>query len=190
MTQEAALTENTRRLTHDPGFAQDVSAQAETNLHLCWYCKTCSNGCPFYSHMDLGPHRVLRLAQMGFEKEVLSSSTIWICVGCHTCAQLCPNNIDIASIMDVLRRMALERGISVPQQDVLDFHREVLDSIKRHGRTHKLEIMLRYKIKTREWFQDMDIGLTMLAKRKLDLLPSKIKDPKEIGRLFDKSWRR
>ncbi len=40
--------------------------------------------------------------------------------------------------------------------------------------------MLRYKIQKRDWFKDLDVGLKMLAKRKLDLMPSKVKDIKKI----------
>jgi len=44
----------------------------------------------------------------------------------------------------------------------------VLGSIERYGRTHKLEIMLRYKLKTRDLISDWTVGMKMLAKRKLD----------------------
>jgi len=44
--------------------------------------------------------------------------------------------------------------------------------------------MMRYKVRMRQWFQDMDLGLKMLARRKLDLTPSKIDRPEEVSRLF------
>ncbi len=47
-------------------------------------------------------------------------------------------------------------------------------SAYRCGRTHKLEIMLRYKLQTRKWLSDMNTGLRMMSKRKLDLRPSKV----------------
>jgi hypothetical protein len=92
--------------------------------------------------------------------------------------------IDIVRVMDVLRRMAVEEG-TVADPAILGFHREVLGSIRRHGRTHKLEIMLRYKARTGSWFQDMGLGLRMLARRKLDLTPSTIRDRAGIGDLFE-----
>jgi heterodisulfide reductase subunit C len=86
--------------------------------------------------------------------------------------------------MDALRHMALAEGMKIAQPEIVKFHEEVLGSIKRYGRTHKLEIMMRYKVRMRQWFQDMDLGLKMLARRKLDLTPSKIDRPEEVSRLF------
>ena len=88
------------------------------------------------------------------------------------------------AIMDTLRQMSLEEQAEIAEPDILHFHKEVLDSIHRYGRTHKLEIMLRYKIKQRDFFSDMDVGLKMLAKRKLDLAQSKIKDIEKIRQFF------
>lgn len=86
---------------------------------------------------------------------------------------------------DALREIAIEEGIAVSEPDILKFHREVLNSVKRYGRTHKLEIMLRYKAYQRDWFGDFGVGLRMLAKRKLDLLPAKSPDIQVIRRLFE-----
>ncbi len=52
--------------------------------------------------------------------------------------------------------------------------------------SHKLEIMLRYKLQQRDWFGDMDVGLKMLAKRKLDLMPLKILNIENVKKLFRK----
>jgi hypothetical protein len=49
--------------------------------------------------------------------------------------------------------------------------------------------MWRYKVQTRRWFKDMDLGLKMLAKRKLDLWPSRIQAQEELANLFKCYWR-
>ena len=174
----------------DPGFAEHVTRSSHTSPLSCYACRTCSAGCPFYRAMDLGPHGVMRRIQAGLRLEALTSNTIWLCVGCHTCSYVCPMGIDVAAVMDSLRVMALEEDIVPAEPAVLEFHREVLESIRRHGRTHKLEIMLRYKASQKSWFQDVDLGLRMLAKRKLDLRPSNIKDPGDLAKLFDRAWRK
>jgi hypothetical protein len=92
-------------------------------------------------------------------------------------------------MMSALCHLALEERVPSPAQDILDFHLEVVRSIERHGRTHKLGIMLRLKLLTGAWFKDVDIGMKMLAKRKLDLRPSRIRALKEINRLFLPYWR-
>lgn len=174
-----------RRSRH---LAREVAAASGVEVNRCFLCQTCSNGCPFYQAMDLGPHRLMRLLHFGQRREILESSTIWLCVGCHTCSAACPMSLDIAAVMDALRHLALKEGAEPAEPAILAFHRQVLRSIQRHGRTHKLEIMLRFKAGQGKWLEDMDLGLKMLAKRKLDLRPSKIKSPHDLDRLFSKSW--
>ena len=163
---------------------RSLLTRSGVNVNLCLHCQSCAGGCPFTDAMDLLPNRVLRLIQLGMEKEALMCSTIWACVGCYTCSIQCPMAIDIPAVMDTLRHLALEKGIAVAEPDVLAFHREVLNSINRYGRAHKLEIMLRFKIKTRNYFQDLQTGLRMLAKRKLDLAPSRVNRSSEIKTMF------
>jgi len=170
--------------TCDRSFRYEVNERSGENVGLCWHCRTCAGGCPYVKAMDYHPHAVFRLVQLGLRKEALESSTIWICVSCNTCSIQCPAAIDIPAIMDALRHMALAEGMKIAQPEIVKFHEEVLGSIKRYGRTHKLEIMMRYKVRMRQWFQDMDLGLKMLARRKLDLTPSKIDRPEEVSRLF------
>ena len=165
-------------------FREELQKATRTEFRHCLQCLSCSGGCPFVEAMDLGPSKVMRLLQLGLEDKALENSTIWICVGCHTCDGNCPMGIDIPAVMDFLRQKALQRNIPVPEPDILDFHREVLGSIERYGRTHKLEIMLRYKVRTGTWFEDMDAGLRMLAKRKLDLLPATVQDRKTLQQIL------
>ena len=168
----------------DRSFRHEVNERSGENVGLCWHCRTCAGGCPYVKAMDYHPHAVFRMVQLGLRKEALESSTIWICVSCNTCSIQCPVAIDIPAIMDALRHMAVEEGVKIAQPEIVKIHEEVLGSIERYGRTHKLEIMMRYKVRMRQWFQDMDLGLKMLARRKLDLTPSKIDRPEEVRRLF------
>jgi len=169
----------------DSGFATDVIRRSGVDINKCWHCQTCAGGCPFVRAMDYPPNRVIRIVQLGLRKEALESSGIWICVGCNTCSIQCPNCIDIPAINDTLRQIAMQEGVGIAEPNILNFHEAVLQSIQRHGRTHKLEVMMRYKLKKHDWFSDMTVGLKMFAKRKLELLPSKSKNIAEIRKLFD-----
>ena len=173
----------------DRSLAMEVMERSGTNLFRCYHCGSCANGCPFIQAMDYTPHMVLRLLQYGMREEALSCKAIWICVGCHTCSSQCPMAIDMAAIMEVLRHMAVAEGVAIANPEILDFHEEVLRSLERYGRAHKLGIMWRYKVQTRRWFSDMDLGLKMLAKRKLDLRPSRVRALAEISQLFKCYWR-
>jgi heterodisulfide reductase subunit C len=166
----------------------EVTRRSGVDFNSCLHCRCCASGCPFVDAMDYHPHGVIRLLQFKQTEQALSCATIWLCVGCHTCSMACPMAIDIAAIMDALRQIALERQVPVAEPGILGFHREVLNTVARYGRTHKLEIMLRYKVRTRDWFSDMDVGLKMLAKRKLDLMPSRVKNIAQIKHLFNGLW--
>jgi heterodisulfide reductase subunit C len=155
------------------------------DYNRCLHCRCCGSGCPFLETMDYHPNQVIRLIQLGLVEETLTSRTIWTCVACNTCSMQCPMAIDIPAVMDGLRHLALERQVIPAEPDVVEFHRAVLESISRYGRTHKLEIMMRYKLKTRTFLKDWQVGLKMMAKRKLDLTPSRVKSIKDIKTLIN-----
>ena len=166
--------------------AEALQKQTGIRFNTCLHCRTCSNACPFVEGMDYPPNVLLRLVQMGLERQALESSTIWVCVGCNTCCSFCPMAIDIPAVMDGLREKALATGVNIAEPDILSFHNEVLKTVEKYGRTHKLEIMMRYKLKKRDFLSDMGVGLKMLKKRKLDLTPSKIKDKAALEKIFGK----
>ncbi|WP_457552074.1 4Fe-4S dicluster domain-containing protein [Desulfobacula sp.] len=166
--------------------ADEIKASSGINFSTCLHCKTCANGCPFLEGMDYAPNAVIRLIQFGMEEEALKCSTIWVCVGCNTCSSCCPMAIDIPAVMDGLRHKAIEKGVKIAEPDIMNFHTEVIKTVKKYGRTHKLEIMMRYKLNKMDLFSDMGVGLKMLKKRKLDLTPSRVRDKKAIEKIFNK----
>lgn len=165
-------------------FCRDVVHRSGTDLRLCFHCQSCAGGCPVSQAMTYRPNGVIRLVQLGFRLEALECPDIWLCMGCNTCSTACHMAIDIASVMSALREIAIEEGVRIAEPGILNFHQEVLNSIHRYGRTHKLEIMMRYKLRQLDLFSDIDLGLKMLAKRKLDLQPSKILNTAQIQKLF------
>jgi heterodisulfide reductase subunit C len=54
------------------------------------------------------------MAQLGLKERVLNSPTLWLCAACFTCTDRCPQGVEVASVIRVLRNLAAERGI-VPQ---------------------------------------------------------------------------
>lgn len=170
-----------------PGFAEEVVNHATTAVNECFNCSQCSGGCQFSQHMDYMPHQIIRLIQLGMKEEALKASGPWMCIGCNRCTVNCPNAIDIPSVMDAIRQMSLREGKNVTGQGALTLHNAMVNSIQRYGRTHKLEVMMRYKLEKLDLFSDMGVGLKMLMKRKLHLTPSKIKKVKEVRKFFKKA---
>jgi heterodisulfide reductase subunit C len=134
--------------------------------------------------MDYKPNQIMQMISLGMEERILASKTIWVCASCYTCSTRCPNDIDIARVMDWLRQSALKAGVAPAEKEVPIFHAAFLDSIRAHGRVHELSLMVRYKIKSGKWWDDFKLGWKMFTKGKLRLLPSGIKRKKEIDDLF------
>lgn len=96
----------------------------------------------------------------------------------------CPNSLDMGAIMDALRQIALAENAKIAEPEILFFHNAVLDSIFRHGRTHKFEVMMRYKWAKKDMLSDVGLGLKMIPKGKLGFFPSRVKDRKTLRSLF------
>ena len=168
-------------------FLGDVDAMAGVHVEACYQCGKCSGGCPLSFAMDYQPRQIMRLIQMGLADEALASSTIWVCATCFTCTSRCPRDVDIAGVMDVLRVMARRRGIRPGDRNVGVFHRAFLSSIRRFGRSYELGLMIAYKLGTMRLTEDLPLGVRMLAKGKLSILPAVAKGRKEVAAIFDES---
>jgi heterodisulfide reductase subunit C len=137
--------------------------------------------------MDYHPDQIIRMAQLGLKKQVLSSSTIWLCASCETCVTRCPHDIDILRVMDTLREIALREKIKGKEVAIPVFHQHFLDSISRFGRPHELSLLLLLKLKTGDFLGDIGLGVKMLLKGKLKPLPHRVKGLKEIRAIFKKT---
>lgn len=153
-------------------FLKMVLNECGVDIRGCYQCCKCSAGCPVVSSMDVFPNQVLRQIQLGGYTEVLGSRSIWICLSCHTCSARCPNDIDVARVMDSLRHMAIRSKIGTGEKAIPVFHRIFLDQIKNLGRIHELSLILLFKLKTTDFLKDAILGWQMLCKGKIKLFPS------------------
>ena len=85
-------------------FRDLVKRLSNEDVSRCYQCGKCTAGCPVAMEMDIMPNQVMRLIQIGVKDWVLSSSTIWLCLSCETCSTRCPEDIDLAKVMDTLRK--------------------------------------------------------------------------------------
>ncbi len=178
-------------------FLREVEEVSGEKVSSCYQCQKCSSGCPVAFAMDFLPHMIIHMVQLGLKEQVLKSSTIWVCASCETCTTRCPNEIDIAGVMDTLRRMAIASRVTPGEKDIPKFHLAFLGSIKGGGRVHELGMLARYmlkadfwsKLKSGELLDEAKIGWEMFKRGKFKILPHKMPRAKEIKKLFEQGKR-
>lgn len=170
MAVKAAQTES---------LAQTVQRETGENVYLCYQCIKCTSGCLLAEHFDLTPNQVMRSVQLG-EESVLESKTIWLCAGCQTCTTRCPQGLDVAGIMDALRIEARHRGIPAAIPEVAKFSNLFLRDIGIFGRLYEVGLMAGLNLLTGQLMKDMDMGLEMMKRRKLRLIPSFTRPAKRV----------
>lgn len=169
-----------------PGFAEELMKVCGADVRPCVQCKKCSAGCPVSFAMDILPHRIIHMVQLGLKEDVLTSSTIWVCASCETCTTRCPNDVDIAGVMDGLRQMALREGKARTEKSVRVFQEEFLKSLEKFGRVHELGLVGVFKLRTGRLFEDMRVGLNAIKKGKMSVLPHKSGGAEKVREIFKK----
>lgn len=149
----------------------------------CLQCHKCTAGCPLSTKADLLPSQVVRLVQLKDIPELLRSRAIWLCSSCRTCSARCPAGVDLARIKDILRSTCLRDGITPGDQRAPCAMEAVLDSVTRYGRLNELDMMMRYKIRVGGIFENAKLGIAMMRRGKLKLLPAKVREPDELKQL-------
>jgi heterodisulfide reductase subunit C len=125
------------------------------------------------------------MVQFGDAERLLSSPDIWICASCETCGTRCPNEIDVARVMDALRQMAIAQGAAIAEPDAVKFHKLFLFLIQNVGRMHEAALMGVYLTWTWGILDYVGVGSKMFLKGKVPLLPHRIKGRGEVKRIFE-----
>lgn len=186
------VTNTGKKETVDAGFAERVQQKSGKELRQCYHCLKCSAGCPIAFAMDWTPNQIIRMVQLGLQERVLSSSTIWLCASCEACSTRCPNEVDLPSIMDTLKEMAITNGIRSEQTVIQVFHRVFLNCLREYGRLHELSLLASLKVLTLNPFEDIGLGMKMFGKGKINIFPTRIKNTHQLDaifRTFDESKR-
>jgi len=100
----------------DPRFKYEISKmRGGEKLMRCYQCGTCTSDCPIARFSDTyRPRQIIRMTQLGLKDRVLNSDSLWLCASCFTCTDRCPQDVEVASVIRVLRNLAAEQG-HIPQ---------------------------------------------------------------------------
>jgi heterodisulfide reductase subunit C len=170
-----------------------IEEMSGERVSACYQCEKCTNGCPLSFAMDIKPHEAMHCLQLGLTDEVINSDTPWVCASCQTCTTRCPNDIDIAHVMDTLRQLSLKRGVKANQRQAPAFHSAFLSNVKRLGRMHELSMAIDYSLRSeglKGLSKQAKLGLRMIRKGKMKFVPNRLSAGKEVKDIFRKSERK
>ncbi len=181
----------TRRIIGDRGeyFLRSVEGETMANISACYQCERCTNACPVSIYMNINPHQVIRYVQLGWREELLRSTTIWVCLSCEMCTTYCPNDVDVAKTVNDLRNMAFRSTVPPAEKVLAVFHETFVKELQRFGRVNEFWLVgslnshpdvLKEKIKTGALKEELFLGLELLKKGKLKLIPHRSKEMKKI----------
>jgi heterodisulfide reductase subunit C2 len=170
-----------------PGGVNLPAGELASIINGCFQCGKCSAGCPVAGEMDLLPHQLVRLAVLGGMDRIMSSKSIWLCLTCHTCGARCPNGIDVPTLLDPIRHQMLKKGFGDRTSPVPTFHTAFMKNVKMFGRVHELSLIGMYKMKTKTYFNDMELGMAMFKKGKIHLMPKFASSLGQVKEIFKQS---
>lgn len=174
----------------DAVLATTIRRGAGINAYKCYQCKRCTAGCPVAGFAGLHPAQIVRAVQLGDLATIMADKFIWLCTGCQTCSSRCPQEIDVAGIMDELRMLAYEHDLvpkDAPFASILKYN---ADSFKRWGRMYELELLARDKImRPSSMTDDLMLGVKMVMKGKIGFVPSRGGDRAQMKRMVEAAER-
>lgn len=184
-----------REIIGDRGnhFLKRIEGETAANISACYQCHRCTNACPVSHYMDIKPHQVIRYIQFGWREKLLQSSTIWVCLSCEMCTTYCPNEVQVAETINHLRNMASHSSVAPKEKQLALFHHAFIEVLENFGRVNEFWLMarlnlkpgvLKKKIRTGALAEEMALGLLLLRKGKLKLIPRRCKAMGEIRKLY------
>lgn len=128
----------------------------------CLQCATCSGACPFGYLMDFPPGRMISYLRAGLYEEVLDTDTVWMCVSCYACTEVCPAKIPVTPglMTRTKEELLLVGNIPSELQEALEFSQRYGNPLGESPR------------KRADWAKNLtpEVPIMRRAKRPVDVL--------------------
>ncbi len=79
-------------------------------LNDCYACGACNNDCPVAKITQFNPKEIVGMVLEGKIDEVLVDPSIWMCLDCYVCYELCPMKTGLVDVFTTLRNLAGQKG--------------------------------------------------------------------------------
>ena len=120
----------------------------------CLQCATCSGACPFGYLMDYPPGRLIAYLRADLFDQVLKSDTVWMCVSCYACTEVCPSQIPVTPGLMTRTKEELLLAGNVPNE-----LQDALMNSQRYGNP-----LGESPRKRADWIKNLDFEIPLLAK--------------------------
>ena len=137
-----------------PGFPEPLrhgEMKSASKALDCISCAACYSACPVVGLGEVtrfsGPAPLVQIAQAALDprdardrsRELIEQASIFSCVSCYRCEEVCPASIPIVSrVIEPLKAMAYRQARVKPRHP-----RALLDIVRRRGRIDPSELVLR-----------------------------------------------
>jgi len=170
------------------GFMKQVAELSHgEKLYACIQCGTCSATCPVSHYMDYTPRKIIQMVREGFKKEVLSSSTAWLCASCYACTVECPKGIKITDVMYALKREAISEGYYPKRFPTAVLAGNFFKQVLTFGRNSEGPLLLKMYLKTNPFmlFKSMFLGFKLWKTGRLSLKTERTAQKGALGKLLN-----
>ncbi|MFO7929714.1 MAG: 4Fe-4S dicluster domain-containing protein [Candidatus Humimicrobiaceae bacterium] len=164
---------------------EELENFVEPNLNYCVQCGKCTAGCPVADLYQYKPHQIISLIQSGKMEKIVNSDTIWLCLGCDICTSRCPEDISIAAVMNHLR-VSTWQVATKKEKNISKFYWLFLKILQVFGRSYEPGLIFGLNAATGRLFNDAGIGLDILKKRKIKILPELVKGRRKMAKVIKK----
>ncbi|MBK7454414.1 MAG: 4Fe-4S dicluster domain-containing protein [Anaerolineales bacterium] len=155
---------------------------------MCIQCGSCGGSCPSAADMDHTPRMLFALLRAGLKDEVLRSNTPWICVSCYHCVVRCPQNVHITDVMYTIKAMAIHEK-NFADTTASDFSETFVEMVEKYGRSFEFGLATRHYLKHQPLRLPgmTGMGLGMLTKSRMSIMPKRIKNMTQLTAILDKA---
>jgi Fe-S oxidoreductase len=123
-------------------------------IRRCLQCGMCSGACPYGYLMEYPPSRLITSMRAEEFDHVLEADTVWLCLSCYACTQVCPQQIPLTAALMTRTKEELLLAGKVPSE----LH-SALENSQRYG-----NVLGQSPRKRAEWVKEIDPPVRILGR--------------------------
>jgi Fe-S oxidoreductase len=123
-------------------------------IRRCLQCGMCSGACPYGYLMEYPPSRLITSMRAEEFDHVLDTDTVWLCISCYACTQVCPQQIPLTAALMTRTKEELLLAGKVPSE-----LSAALENSQRYG-----NVLGQSPRKRAEWVKEVDPPIRILGR--------------------------